>query len=94
MLNVNHFPANSFFLYMGISFEGSGFSYPIVVRFYAYGSYAWQVLWAVALMLCKMAFWLSDKMVTLHLENSTAKAYLCNQGDTTSIFFPDYPSKF
>ena len=37
-------------------------------------------------MLCKVAFWLSGKVVALHLDNSTAKAYLCNQDGTASTF--------
>ena len=38
------------------------------------------------MMLCRMAFHLSGKVVVLHLDNSTAKAYLCNQGGTVSPF--------
>ena len=37
-------------------------------------------------MLHRMAFHLSGKVVALHLDNSTAKAYLCNQGGTVSSF--------
>ena len=37
-------------------------------------------------MLCRMAFSLSGKMVALHLNNSTAKAYLCNQSGTVPPF--------
>ena len=37
-------------------------------------------------MLCRMAFHLSGKVVALHLDNSTAKVYLCNQGGTVSPF--------
>ena len=37
-------------------------------------------------MLCRMAFWLSCKLVTLHLDNDTAKANFCNQGGTLSPF--------
>ena len=33
-----------------------------------------------------MAFCLSGKVVALDLDNSTAKAYLCNQGGTVSPF--------
>ena len=33
-----------------------------------------------------MVFWLSSKGVALHLDNSTAKVYVCNQGDTASAF--------
>ena len=47
---------------------------------------AFQELQAVAMMLCRMAFCLSGKVVVLHLDNSTAKAYLCNQGGTVSPF--------
>ena len=36
------------------------------------------------MMLWRMAFHLSGKVVALHLDNSTAKAYLCNQGSTVS----------
>ena len=37
-------------------------------------------------MMCTMAFNLSDKVVSLHLDNRTAKAYLCKQGSTVSLF--------
>ena len=47
---------------------------------------ALQELQAVAVMLRRMAFCLSGKVVALHLDNSTAKAYLCNQGGTVSPF--------
>ena len=47
---------------------------------------ALQELQAVAMMLHRMAFHLSGKVVALHLDNSTAKAYLCNQGGTVSPF--------
>ena len=47
---------------------------------------ALQELQATAIMLHKMAFHLSGKVVALHLANSTAKAYLCNQGGTVSPF--------
>ena len=45
-----------------------------------------QELHVVALLLCKMAFWLPSKVVALHLDSGTAKAYLCNQGGTASLF--------
>ena len=38
------------------------------------------------MMLQKMAFSLSGKVIALHLENSTANAYLCNHGGTGSPF--------
>ena len=44
-------------------------------------------LQAVTLMLHKMAFQLSGKVVTLHLDNSIAKAYLCNQDGRAFPFF-------
>ena len=47
---------------------------------------ALQELQAIAMMLCTMAFGLSGKVGALHLDNSTAKAYLCNQGSTVSPF--------
>ena len=47
---------------------------------------ALQELQAVAMMLHKMAIQLSGKVVVLHLDNSTAKAYLCNQGSAISPF--------
>ena len=46
-----------------------------------------QELQAVAMMLHRMACCLSGKLVALHLDNSTAKAYLCNQGGTVSPFY-------
>ena len=48
---------------------------------------ALEELHAVAIMLWRMVFCLSGKVVALHLDNSTAKAYLCNQGGTVSPFF-------
>ena len=47
---------------------------------------ALQELQVIAMMLHRMAFCLSGKVVALHLDNSTAKAYLCNQGRTVSHF--------
>ena len=47
---------------------------------------ALQELQAVTLMLCKIAFQLSRKAVALHLDNSTAKAYLFSQDGTVSLF--------
>ena len=45
-----------------------------------------QELQAVAMMLHRMVFCLSGKVVSLHLDNSTAKAYPCNQVSTVSPF--------
>ena len=47
---------------------------------------AMQELQAVAIMLHRMAFCLCGKVVALNLDNSIAKAYLCNQGGTVSPF--------
>ena len=47
---------------------------------------ALQELQAIARLLHRIAFHLSGKVVALHLDNSTAKAYLCNQGGTVSPF--------
>ena len=47
---------------------------------------ALQELPAVAIMLHRMALHISAKVVALHLDKSTAKAYLCNQGGTVSPF--------
>ena len=47
---------------------------------------ALQELQAIAMILHMMAFHLSGKVVALNLDNSTAKAYLCNQGGTVSPF--------
>ena len=71
------------------SFQGSGL--PLSVSGAWSGSLsrahiALQELQAVAIMLHRMAFHLSGKVVALHLDNSTAKAYLCNQGCKVSSF--------
>ena len=55
---------------------------------------ALQELKAIAMMLCRMAFHLSGKMVALHLDNSTAEACLCNQGGTVSPFLPGWPARY
>ena len=47
---------------------------------------ALQELQAIAVMLHRMAFHLCGKVVALHLDNSTDKAYLCNQDGTVSPF--------
>ena len=49
-----------------------------------------QKVQAVALILYRLVFQLSGKVVVMLLHNSTAKAYLCNQGGTVSLF-PDLP---
>ena len=72
-------------------FYFQGFGLPLLVRGSWSGSLCrvpialWELL-ASGMMLCRMAFHLSSKVVALHLDNSTAKAYLCNQGGTVSPF--------
>ena len=45
-----------------------------------------QELQVIAMMLHRAAFYLSGKVVALHLGNSTAKAYPCNKDGTVSLF--------
>ena len=71
------------------NFQGSGL--PLSVSRSWSGSMsrahiALQEIQAIAMMLHRMAFHLSGKVVALHLDNSTATAYLCNQGGTVSPF--------
>ena len=56
---------------------------------YMQGFYCLEEPQAVVLIPCKMSFQLYGKVVVLHLDSSTAKAYLCNQGGTVSLFLPD-----
>ena len=49
-----------------------------------------QELQAVGLVLGKMAFQLSSKVVALHLDHSIVEAYLQNQGGTASLFLSRY----
>ena len=52
-----------------------------------YGAHtAFQELQAIALVLCRIAFWLSGNVVVLQWDNSTAEVYLCNQGSTVAFF--------
>ena len=46
-----------------------------------------QELQAITMMLSRMTFHLSSKVVALYLDNSTAKTYLCNQGGKVSPSF-------
>ena len=48
-------------------------------------SIALEELQAVVVLLCRMVFCLSGKVVPLYLDNSTAKVYLCNEGDSVSV---------
>ena len=95
--NIVHFPC-SFLLLMQlplqmlhpiIGFLFSGFWVTIIiqwnlVRFYD-ADIALQELQAVTLMLCRMTFHSFGKVVTLNLDNNTAKAYLCNQYVTVCL---------
>ena len=47
---------------------------------------ALQELHAVVLMLDKKIICLSNKVVALQFDNSTSKAYLCNEVGTASLF--------
>ena len=55
---------------------------------------ALQELQDVAMMLHGMAFCLCGKVAALHLDNSMAKAYLCNQGVQCLLFFPGWPAGY
>ena len=70
-------------------FQGSGL--PLSVSGSWLGSMcrvhiALQEAQAIAMMLHRMVFYLSVRVVALHLDNSTTKAYLCNQGGTVPPF--------
>ena len=43
-------------------------------------------LQVIVLMLCRIDFHLSGKVDALHLDNGTAKSYLCNKCGTVSLF--------
>ena len=55
---------------------------------------ALQELQAVAMMLCRMAFYLSGKVVALHLDNSTAKAICIIKVVQCLHLFPGWPTKY
>ena len=70
-------------------FQGSGL--PLLVSGSWSGSMcrahiALQELQAITIMLHRMTFYFSGKVVSLHLDNSTTKAYLCKQSGTLSPF--------
>ena len=70
-------------------FQGSGL--PLLVSGSWSGSMcrahiASQELQAIAMMFCRIALHLFGKVVAFHLDNSTTKAHLCNQGGTVSPF--------
>ena len=77
-------------IYSAFCFQGSGLPLSVAGSwsgFMCRAHIALQELQAIDLMLCRMAFHLSGKVVALHLDNSTAKAYLCNKCGTVSPFF-------
>ena len=70
-------------------FQGSGFSLAVSGSWsgsMCRAHIALQDLQAIAMMLYRIAFHLSGKVITLHLDNSTVKACLCSQGGTVSPF--------
>ena len=70
-------------------FQGSGLPFSISGSWSSsmyWDHIALQELQAIAMMLHRMAFCLCGKVVALHLDNSTTKAYLCNQEGTVSPF--------
>ena len=74
--------------YWAFSFQGSGV--PLLVSRPWSGSIcrvhiALQELQAIAMMLHRMAFHLSGKVVAFHVDNSTAKAYLKSRWYSVSI---------
>ena len=81
LLQMPH-PTSLGLLFSGIWFALSGFSSVSMCRAHI----ALQVLQAFAVMLCRMAFCLSGRVIALHLDNSTVKGYLCNQGGTVYPF--------
>ena len=46
------------------------------------------------MMLCRMAFHLSGKMVALHLDNSTAKLICVIKVVQYLLFFPNWPVRY
>ena len=70
-------------------FKGSGLSLSVSGSWsgsMCRAHFALQELPEVAMMLCRMAFHFSGKVVTLHLDNRIAKAYLHNEGGIVSPF--------
>ena len=78
-------------------FQGSGL--PLSVSGPWLGSmcrahFALQELQAIAMMLYRMAFCLSGKVVVLHLDNSTAKATCVIKVLQCLLFFPGWPAGY
>ena len=57
-----------------------------LVRLYVQGLYCLTEDSSTCPILCRIAFWLSGKVVAFKLGNSTAKTYLCNQGSYSITF--------
>ena len=55
---------------------------------------ALQELQAAVVMLCRMAFCLSGKVVALHLDNSTARLTCVIKVVQCLLFFPDWPAGY
>ena len=55
---------------------------------------AWLELQAVAMILHRMAFQLSGKVVALHLDNSISKLYFVIKVVRYFLFFPDWPAGY
>ena len=75
--------------YWSFYFQGSGLPLSVTGSWLSSlcrAHIALQELQVVAMMLHRMAFCLSGKVVVLHLNNSNAMAYLCHQGGTVSPF--------
>ena len=78
-------------------FQGSGLLLSVSdswAGFLCRAHIALQELQAIAMMLCRVAFCLSGKVVTLHLDNSIAKGYLCNQVVQCLLFFPGWSARY
>ena len=90
LLHMLHLISGPFILRMvqngfqgsGLPLSGSGYwSYSMCKAHIAF-----QELQAVAMMLYRISFQLSGKVVALHFDNCTAKAYFCYKGGTVSPF--------
>ena len=76
---------------LGFYFYFQGFGFPHILQWNLVNSMcnihtALQELQAAAIMLYRIAFQLSGKVLALHFDNSTANAYLGNQCGTPSLF--------
>ena len=69
----------------GLYFLGYGLPYSFSCTSSDSTHIVYIALQTIALMPHRMAFHLTDTLVVLHLDNSTAKAYSCNQHGTASL---------